>query len=94
MKHLNINELSRKYKVETQPKKISLHLDPNNSGRMVFLQDGVWQIEPELMLKAKEDILFALGIDKKDKITKKIKGRAVILPEMVTLEFFLPWKIE
>ena len=94
MKHLNINELSRKYKVEIQPKKICLHLDPNNSGRMVFLQDGVWQIEPELMVQAKEDVLFALGVDKNDKIVKKVKGRAVIKPEMVTIEFFLPWELE
>ena len=95
MKYLNQNELARKYSINlTGPKQLEVTLNPNQQGNAAYLQDGIWHIKPELIAKIKEDVLFALNIEKQSDEAKRIKHRVVINNNLIIIDFFFPFEIK
>lgn len=94
MLYLNSQELSRKYKFSysVPKKKLNVFLEPNTHGYLIFLKDGIWIVDPQLLNKVKEDVFFALGLKSPDK--EKIKYRVISNPEIIVIEFLFNEEIK
>ena len=90
MINLNLPFLQRKYPgASVENSRIKIPLNPSSAGLNIYLDEGIWRIQPKFIDAVTADVLNAMGLTIGTKEAGQIRRRVIILPNNLFLFEFM-----